>query len=312
MARALSLCIIAMLACGCGKAPSDQKQETAATPESGDTTSAPVAASAAEDSAALPTMSSPPRTNKYLQMAVTEAGFDQAAPSASPGLAYYTVGLRGVGRQRGNDFVLETQRFVFAQDERGCLGRAVKGAAWLKRPIGESPIFTAAGPTEGQLAFLVPADSQRIRVLIAPTGQGALIVPAGDDFKPTWPDPVQAIEDGSTLRVLVLPAPNPAPTLPPSAPGREQVVLDFVIENLTTEHGIEFTTSQQLRLVDQTGKFVQPSAATQQIGCRLDDGDVIPPGHSRRLMVAYDMPPGEPRRLNYRGFEVDEVTVDLP
>lgn len=300
MARVLTVCAIAVLAGGCGKSPPDQKQDTSPAPEA---TSPPTATTVAEDStSALPAVSSPPRTNKYLQMAVTEAGFDPAAPAATSGQAYYAVGLRGVGRQRGNDFVLETERFVFAQDERGCLGRVVKDASWLKRPIGEAPTFSAKGPTEGQLAFLMPADSQRIRVLIAPAGPGALVIPAGEDFKPAWPDPIQTIEDGSTLRVLVLP--------PPAAAGG-QLVLDFVIENLTAENGIEFATSQQLRLVDQAGKFVQPSAATQQIGCRLDDGDVIPPGHSRRLMVAYDMSPDEPRRLNYRGFEVDEVTVDL-
>lgn len=63
--------------------------------------------------------------------------------------------------------------------------------------------------------------------------------------------------------------------------------------------------------MDQSGTFVQPSALTKQIGCRLDDGDVIPPGHSRRFQAVYDMPAGESRRLQYRGFEVDETTVDL-
>jgi hypothetical protein len=160
------------------------------------------------------------------------------------------------------------------------------------------------------LAFLVPDDTQKIRVLIAPA-TGDLVVPAGEDFTPTWPPAVQTIEDGSTLRVLVLPDPARPAALPPPAAGREQVVLDFVIENLKTTQGIEFQTSQQLRLAGPTGSFVQPSALTKLLGCRLDDGDVIPPGHARRLMVIYDMPAGAPRRLQYRGFETDEVTVDL-
>jgi hypothetical protein len=270
MARALLICAVAMLACGCGNAPPDQKHE--ARPPS-DTTATPTVTPAADKAPALPAVSSPPRTNKYLQMAVTEAGFDPAAPGAPPGLGYYTVGLKGVGRARGNDFVLETKRFLFAQDDRGCIGRAVDGSAWLKRPIGEAPIFRVSEPTEGQVAFLVPADSQRLRLLIAPTGEGALVMPVGQEFKPSWPAPIQMIEDGSTLRVLVLPALESSPS---AANGR--VMMDYVIENLSTEQGIEFTTSQQLRLVDQSGKFVQPSGATKQIGCRLDDGDVIPPG----------------------------------
>jgi hypothetical protein len=64
--------------------------------------------------------------------------------------------------------------------------------------------------------------------------------------------------------------------------------------------------------VDDAGRFVQPSPLTTQLGCRLDDGDVIPPGHTRRLQAVYDMPAGEPRRLQYRGFEKEEATVDLP
>jgi len=163
----------------------------------------------------------------------------------------------------------------------------------------------------GKLAFLVPDDTQRVRVLIAPAGDGALVVPAGEDFAPSWAPPVQTIEDGSRLRVLVLPDPaRPAALLPPAA-GCEQVVLDFVIENLKATQGIEFTTSQQLRLAGFDGTFVQPLALTKQLGCRLDDGDVIPPAHARRLMVVYDMPAGARRRLQYRGFEVDEISVDL-
>jgi hypothetical protein len=137
------------------------------------------------------------------------------------------------------------------------------------------------------------------------------VVPAGEDFTPEWPSPAHTIEDGTTLRVLVLPNPAPSAALTPPPAGREYVVLDFVIENQQTEHGIEFQTSQQLRLVDPAGKFVQQSALTKKFGCRLDDGDLIPPGHARRFMVVYDMPAGVPAKLQYRGFEVDEVTVDL-
>jgi hypothetical protein len=244
-------------------------------------------------------------------MGVTEAGFDPAGPAAPPGLHNYTVGLRGIGRSRANDLVLEFQRFVFAQNERGCISHPEPHATWLKRPFGETTLFSPAKPTEGQLAFLVPDDRQRVRVLIAPASGNGLVVPAGEDFTPTWPPPVQTIEDGSTLRVLVLPIPAPSAALAPPAPGREHVVLDFVIENLKTTQGIEFQTSQQLRLAGPAGAFVQPSALTKQFGCRLDDGDVIPPGHARRFLLVYDMPAGAPRRLQYRGFEVAEASVDL-
>jgi hypothetical protein len=225
-------------------------------------------------------------------------------------MRYFTVGMRGTGLSRSVDVAIQIQPFVFAQNDRGCVSRPETNAPWLKRPFGDTAVFTAAGPTKGQLAFLVPDDTQSIRVLIA-SAAGGLVVPAGDNFTPAWPTPSQTIEDGSTLRVLVLPSPALSVALPPPAAGREHVVLDFVIENLNSTQGIEFTTSQQLQLVDPAGKFVQPSTLTKRIGCRLDDGDVVPPGHARRLLAVYDMPAGVPRRLQYRGFEVDEVTVDL-
>jgi hypothetical protein len=38
---------------------------------------------------------------------------------------------------------------------------------------------------------------------------------------------------------------------------------------------------------------------------------VVPGGHARRFMAVYDVPAGMPLQLQYRGFEVNEVTVEL-
>ena len=321
MPRALILCVMATFASGCGGSSSGNDQPTPAAPSptaaaegAGETSTGAGSSLPSADTgspAAASRVSGPPRANRYLQLAVTGAGFDPASPAAPPGQRYYTVGLRGIGRSRSNDVLLEFQPFVFAQNDRGCISRPEPNAPWLKQPFGATALFTAANPTEGQLAFTVPEETQRVRVLIAPATGDGLIVPAGEDFTPSWPAPIQTIEDGSTLRVLVLPSAAPPASLPPPAAGREYLVLDFVIENRKSTQGIEFTTSQQLRLVDPAGTFVQPVAVTKQLGCRLDDGDVIPPGHARRFMVAYDITRGAPRRLQYRGFEVDEVSVDL-
>ena len=79
------------------------------------------------------------------------------------------------------------------------------------------------------------------------------------------------IQDGSTLRVLVLPTPARPALLPAPAAGREQVLLDFVVENLKPAQGIEFQSTQQLRLVDLAGGFIQPSPLSNQIACKLGD-----------------------------------------
>lgn len=311
MSRIPMLCVIAAFSCACGGPAPDQSEAGSSTAGSTPAESTPPESPVESEIDSSLSLSGPPRRNRYVQLEVTRAGFDSAAPAAPPGLRYFTVELSGIGVSRKADFALEIQPFVFAQNERGCIARPLPDAPWLKRPFDEVAVFTPAKPTEGQLAFLVPDDTQNIRILIAPAEGPGLSVPAGDDFSPAWPAPAQVIEDGSTLRVLVLPSPAPIDALPAPPAGREHVVLDIVIENLKSTQGIEFTTSQQLRLVDPSGAFVQPAVLTNQIGCRLEDGDVVPPGHARRLMAVYDMPAGAPRRLQYRGFEVDETSVDL-
>lgn len=299
MTRALWLYVIAALLSACGQSGGDASQATSA--ESSAT--APAAAASGVIPGSL-------RQNRYVKLAATEGGFSPEAHGAPAGFRYYVVGLRGMGRAQNNIFELDVTKFVSAQNEGGCIAHPDLGATWLKNPLGERTTFETSKQTEGQLAFLMPEDSQHVRVLIAPASDDGLAIPAGDDFTPSWPTPVQTIEDGSTLRLLVLPFATPPASLPPAAAGQERVVLDVVIENLKTQ-GIEFTTSQALRFEMPAGHFIQPSPLTQQLTCRLDDGDVVPPGHSRRLMLVYDLPGGQPRRLQYRGFEVDQVSVDL-
>jgi hypothetical protein len=252
------------------------------------------------------------RQNKYLKLAVTQAEFVAGPdPQAPPGQRYFIIAVRGASRSR-SDVAIDVQQFVFAQNELGCISRPQPNAAWLAHPFGGTMTFTQAQMTDGQLAFAVPADTKNLRLLIAPAEGEGLIVPTGRDFTPSWPASVKTIEDGSTLRVLVLPRLGAPDSLAPPAAGATRVVLDFVIENLKSTQGIEFQTSQQLRLRTSTGSYVQAAPVTGQLGCRLEDGDLIPPGHSRRFMVAYEMPAAAPLSLQYRGFEVDDVTVDLP
>lgn len=311
MPRALAVFVLAAVAVGCSGPPPDKNQQSSTTARPDPSSATPRGPVTSGESASLAPIFTVPRRNRYLQLTVTEAGFDPAGPAAPPDQRYYTVGLRGNGVSASSDFALEFEHFVFAQNDRGCISTPVPNPTWLKRPFGPTAVFTARDPTEGQLTFLVPADTQRVRVLIAPVSADDLVVPAGEDFTPRWPAPIKTIEDGSTLRVLVLPPLAAPATLGTPPAGREYVVLDFVIENLKDTQGIEFQTSQQLRMINFAGGFVQSSAATQQIGCRLDDGDVIPPGQFRRFLAAYELPVGAAKKLQYRGFEVDETAVDL-
>jgi len=182
--------------------------------------------------------------------------------------------------------------------------------SWLTRPFAKVAPFLPTAPDEGQLAFLVPSDTKSVRFLLRPVKGGALDLNVDDNFPPSWPAAVRTIQDGSTMRVLVLPAPARPATLPPAPAGREQVLLDVIIENLKPTQGIEFDASQQLRLVDAAGGFHQPDPVSAHVPCRLTGAGVVPAGGSRRFMLVYAVPGGQSWRLEYRGFEKTE-TVDL-
>jgi hypothetical protein len=70
-----------------------------------------------------------------------------------------------------------------------------------------------------------------------------------------------------------------------------------------------------LRLADPAGSFIQPLPSTGpiagQLACALGEMDVVPGGHARRFTAVYDVPAGMPLKLQYRGFEVNEVTVEI-
>jgi len=323
MTKTVAACCLTLLMAGCGSASQDSAAAAPNAPNQPVPASAPVAAgssSSESQTAAPPKITGAPQQNDILRLEATEAGFFPSTAASSPGRRFYTVGLRGtsksasaqlLGQSKGDDVVVDVHQFVFAQNDRGCISRPESAVAGVANLFGDSMTFSPGKETEGRLVFMVPADTQRVRVLIAPTGTDGLAVPAGADFTPSWPQPIHTIDDGSTVRILVLPIPASPNGVPPAAAGKENVVLDVVVQNLSKDHGVEFQPSQQFRLMDAGGKFIQASAATKQLGCHMDDGDVIPPGQSRRMMAVYEIPVGAARRLQYRGFEKEETVVDI-
>jgi len=250
------------------------------------------------------------RQNTLLQMAVSQAGFVQSPAPA--GFRRFVVGLRGVSRSPTDVVDVPLGTFVFAQTDQGCVVSPERESNELTRPFGERASFPPSNSNEGQIAFLVPADTKHVRVLITPSGTGSITLPAGPDFTPVWPKPLQTIDDGSTLRLHVLP-PSPAHPagLPAPASGREHVLLDLVIENLKTDQGIDFDVTQQLRLVGVNGDFLEPSPLSGQFACRLGEGDAVPAGNARRFTLVYDVPARLPIKLQYRGFETDATVIEI-
>lgn len=254
---------------------------------------------------------SAPRQNDVLQLAVTEAAFGPTARPAPPGMRYYTVGLRGASRSPTDIVDVPFNQYVFLQTNEACVAQPEHNPPGVTRPFADTGSFLPTSPNEGQLVFLVPESTKNVRVLVLPVKGGAIDLPVNTDVAAAWPTPSHTIQDGSTMRVHVLPTPPRPAGLAPPAAGREQVLLDMVVENLKPTQGIEFQGMQQLRLADAAGKFTSPSPVSTQLPCRLDRTGVIPAGHARRFTLVYDVPAGQTWRLQYRGFEKTEEIIDL-
>jgi hypothetical protein len=252
----------------------------------------------------------PPRQNDLVQLALTEARFLPSDSSSAPGTRRFLLGVRGISRSP-RDIAVVPMKYLFAQTDQGCLASPEADPKGLTRAFGASATFVPTGANEGQLVVIVPAETHAIRLLLRAQNGGPIELPAAADFQPSWPAPVKSIADGTVMRVHVLPTPQPLPSLPAPSDGRALQLLDIVIEN-TNSKGVEFQPVQ-LRLQAGDGSFVEPSTLSSDVPCHLPSDGTIPPGTARRFTLVYEVPAGPPlRRLQYRGFELQEATVDLP
>jgi hypothetical protein len=262
-------------------------------------------------SAAPPPAIGAAKSNDLLQLALAEAGFRPAGGSPPPGLREYVVGLRGTSRSPKDIVEIRFQQYVFLINDQGCLAQPLKNPDGLARAFGSVGSFPPTSPNEGQLAFHVPEGSRSLKLLVRPSTGGPIDLPAGADFAPAWPAPRHTFADGSTMKVHLLPAPARPPTLPPPGDGRRHVLLDVAVENLSKTRGIEFQPVQ-LRLATPAGGFVDPSPLSVEVPCRLDGDGVVPAGGARRFLLVYEVETDGPLRVNFRGFELNEATADLP
>ena len=195
-----------------------------------------------------------------LELAVTEGSWAPADPAPPPGLRYFTLGLRGSSLSPTNIVEIKINEYVFLQNDQGCVAQPEKSEPWLSRPLAPIAPFLPNTPNEGQAGVPAPGRHENVKFLLRPATGGALDLVVGADFTPAWPRPVQSVQDGSTLRLHLLPTPPRPASVPPPATGHDQVLLDVVVENLKPTRGIEFQADQQLRLVDADGRFHQPES----------------------------------------------------
>jgi hypothetical protein len=220
------------------------------------------------------------------------------------------VGLRGISRQ--NAIVdVPFGEYAFLQTEQGCLVEPDQKASGLTRQLAPVGRFLPFIPSEGQLAFPVPADTKAAALLVRLQQGGPIDLTVMGTVRPTWPSPDATIKDGDVLRVLELPG-TAVPAGVPAAPaGSERVALDLVVENLRSGSGIELQANEQFRLVTPDGRRFQPSRDSARAPCRLTGGAVVPASGTRRFTLVYDVPPGQPLQLEYRGFNVKSELVKV-
>ncbi|MBE3072685.1 MAG: hypothetical protein IMZ67_06885, partial [Acidobacteria bacterium] len=192
------------------------------------------------------------KQNEALALVATEAGWSETAPAPPPGTRYYTLGLRGTGRSPDDLVMLDLTSSGFLQTEQGFVAEPEQ-ATWLRRPFSTPAVFLRQYANEGQLAFLLPADTQKVRFLLRPRSGGPIDLPVTGDFAPAWPQPVGVITDGATLRVLRLPPPALPADLPSPPAGRRYLGVDVLVENLRPTQALEFQIARQLRVLDANG-----------------------------------------------------------
>lgn len=248
------------------------------------------------------------RANEFVDLALTATSWSNT-PSASPGMRTLIVGLRGISRQ--NAIVdVPFGEYAFLQTEQGCLAEPDPNATGLARQLAPVGRFLPFVPTEGQLAFTVPADTRAVALLVRLQQAGPIDLALADASKPAWPSPEATITDGDVLRVLKLPGTAVPAGLPAAPPGSERIALDLVVENLRSGAGIDLQLKEQFRLVGPDGKRYAPAGDSTKVPCRLA-GNVVPAGVARRFSLIYDVPPGQPLQFEYRGFNLKSELVKV-
>jgi hypothetical protein len=249
------------------------------------------------------------RSNSAVDLAVTGVNWANG-PADRSGTRTLIVGLKGISRQEALADI-PFGEFGFLQTDQGCVALPEAHPENVSRslaPIGRFPPFA---PSEGQLAFVVPAETKSATLMLrVQQPGGSLDLPVIGSAKPTWPAPEATVTDGDVLKVLRLPGTALPAGVPPAPSGSERIALDLVVENLRTGAGIDLQLDQQFRVVTPDGKRIEPSADSTRTPCS-PAGDVVPAGSSRRFTLVYDVPPGKPLQLEYRGFNVKSELVKV-
>ncbi len=241
------------------------------------------------------------KSNELVDLAIAGASWSAAAP-ATPGSKTLVVTIRGISRQNAIADI-PFGDFSFLQTGAGCIAQPERPDQTLTRPFSPRGSFIPFIPTEGQLAFVVPADTQSAALLLRLNQGASLDLPVLGDGSARTPPVTATHDDGKVLRIGIVGVSAPPATVPAPRAGLEYVAVDYIVENLTVNTGIDLQPAPQLALADAEGKTYPPDQAGQLLPCRLTGRNTVPAAGWRRFSLLYAVPVGQPLTLKYRGFE---------
>jgi hypothetical protein len=248
------------------------------------------------------------RSNDLVDLAVTGTSWADAAPSI-PGTKTLVVSLRGISRQIAIAQI-PFGSFSFLQTNQGCVAQPEARAPQLAQPLAPMGAFLPFVPSNGQLAFTVPAETQGATLLLRLRQGGSIDLPVLGDGSALKPPTVATHADGTVLRVHVVGTSAPPEGLVRPKPGFAPLVVDYVVENLKAGVGLDLQPAPQFALADPQGEKYTPDRASQQLPCRLTGANTVPAGGWRRFSLLYVVPAGQPLTLQYKGFE-SAGTLDI-
>jgi hypothetical protein len=241
------------------------------------------------------------KSNELVDLAIAGASWSTTAP-ATPGSKTLVVTVRGISRQNAIADI-PFGDFSFLQTGAGCIAQPERPDQTLARPFSPKGSFIPFIPTEGQLAFVVPVDTQSAALLLRLNQGASLDLPVLGDGSARKPPVATTHDDGKVLRIGIVGASAPPATVSAPRAGLEYVAVDYIVENLTVNTGIDLQPAPQLALADAEGKTYPPDQASQLLPCRLAGRNTVPAAGWRRFSLLYAVPVGQPLSLKYRGFE---------
>jgi hypothetical protein len=129
----------------------------------------------------------PSASNPELTLAITGAGWSENAPAAPAGLRYFTLGLRTVGNAPGSPVTIDlTDSGRLLADQGG--SAEPLPVVWLTRPFPRPVAVLPGFPNEGQLAFLLPADTKSARFVLRTKSSGTIDLPVTGGFGSARPE----------------------------------------------------------------------------------------------------------------------------